>query len=338
MTQSYLAGHPDVALASGEVPDTVFWTAVDGVNGRGETRAGRTESLAAVFDDFAGREVASLAVGNKIALPGLAAARRIVGCLRTHGFGVRLVVVRRRDLVAQLGSLRRAQQTGVWHRAGGGAGGPGAGGGDEANASEHRVVTISDAELESYVRETVASHRLMASVVPAADLLELDYEDDVATGRLWPRVCDFLGLPVVEPEWVRMRKVSPPAGRYIVDYDRHAGRLAELERAAASSSLPAPELWPEETRSFLMRRARMRRTKDPHGALADALDAIAAPAEFAIPTAEGPCGLARAVLEEIGDPTLADRAIAHLDRCCDPGDLHVGGLRRVLARALGRDS
>ena len=227
VTNEYLAGHPAVAIASEEIHTALFQAAITDPSSRGETTDERTASLRQVLDYLAGRSTENTA-GLKTALNSPAATARLVGCLLTHGHGVDLIVVRRRDVVAQLGSLRRAMQLGIWHTR-------------SADQPQPTLepITIDPDELRDYVDLVHSCHALLDLLAAGRRVLELDYQDDIATGTAWPRLCEFLQVPPAEPTWMTLRKNSPPPQNYIANYDELTERLPDLLAAAAVR--PAPE-------------------------------------------------------------------------------------------------
>jgi hypothetical protein len=315
VTHARLASHPDVAMYDDELHTAFFATAIVGRNARGESTRRRTQSLLDVFDFVAGRRPGVRAVGVKTALPSPALTARLVGCLATHGADLDVIVLQRQDLVAQLGSLRRAQQLAVWHRRSA----------DAAPAAPTRV-RIGDDELAAYVADAVACDRLLDGLATSRRVLRLDYDRDVVGGSDWPRVCEFLGIATPPPPPGELRKVSPPAAEYIDDYDALVARLPSLLAACARAPAPAPRFDAGESRLFLLHRARRALAcGHPRAAVGDLLAALHAPPEWGVETREWGTAMLGESLERTGDPALADVVAREL--AADwPDDPHVRAL------------
>lgn len=129
---------------------------------------------------------------------------------------VKVILTIRSDLIAQFGSLKRAQATDQWHswRAG--------------NKIDIKL-TLDVNEFVNYVKTCRELNELLRSIASARpDVLELSYETDIladprgAASKLFA----FLGVDDLEPTWVKSEKVAPPPEDYIVN-------LAELQQALA---------------------------------------------------------------------------------------------------------
>jgi len=324
VTRAQLESHPQVAMFRDELHTAFFATAIGTRSRTGETREDRTTSLLEVWDHLVGPRPDVVAGGIKTALPSAAYAARLVGCLQEHGPGIDLIVVHRRDLVAQLGSLKRAQAAGVWHRRA-----------NAAAADIDRRVRITDAELAGYVRECIDSHRLLAQLADGRRTLHLDYDDDIVAGRDWPRLCEFLAIePLPRPEG-SFRKFSPPAIDYIDDYLAHSAALPALVEAVRRTPAPAPVFDTEESRLFLLYRAHRAIAKGrPDAAVPDVLAALDAPADWGTEARDWACDLLAEALERAGDAVLAETVAARLAASW-PDDAHVVALVGRIRRALG---
>jgi hypothetical protein len=323
LTLAQLTAHPQVAMFPEELHTALFSAAIVDRSPRGETRRSRTRSMRALFDDLAPPRAGVRARGLKTAIATVEHAARFVGCLATHGAGIDLVVVRRRDLVAQLGSALRAQRLGVWHRRAG-----------EPPPVLQELVRIADAQLEEYVRKVVDCHRLLDHLAADRRTLQLDYEDDVVSGLDWARLCKFLGVDETVPTRA-LHKVSPPPEDFIADYEQLRARVPALLAACAQTPAPPPAFDPADSRLFLLRRAAMEWSRGRlHQALDDALAALDAPPDWGVERRAGGTEMIAELLERLGDAEIAARVGQRLAARW-PDDPDVAALLAKIRRALG---
>lgn len=325
VTLGCLAGHPETDVLKEEIHASFFGAAVGTRNDRGESRADRTRSFLQVFDHVAGRRPGSSVVGFKTALPDAEYAARLVACLQTHGPGIDLIVTRRRDLVAQLGSLRRAEKSNAWHSRVG------------VSMSAHKTrVRISSAELAGYVAGCVASHALLDALKAGRRTLELEYERDIVGGTAWSRLFEFLGIDDRPPDWLRLRKHSPAPDSYIENYAGLSAELPGLMEDALRRAPPAPIEDARDSRVFLLHRAQFHQASGRRdAALEDALAALASPSEWGVETREWACATIRSSLEASGDMKRA-AAVAELLRNRFANDVHAQRLVRLIQEHLDR--
>ncbi len=322
MTLARLAAHPRVSVCEHEIHCSAFGTSVCGETEDGETQAERTSSFLEVLDGIAGRGPTSLAHGVKTALTDANSASRLVGCLATHAPGVAVVAVHRRDLVAQLGSLIRAQSLGAWHLARG-----------DTGAGESLAVQIEDERLVRYVKDCVSVRRLLHSMTDRP-VLHLEYEEDVATSRDWPKVTAFLGINDGTPCVDRLQKASPDPSNFIVDYPRLSRLAAEVECRSLAAPPPRPSFVSEESRVFLMHRATFAsRRGDTADAVADALRAMFAPPNWGVESHQWAAELLQELLVRDGSCDLSRGVFDRLGLVPDP-DRHVDALRQAIASTL----
>lgn len=332
VTRSLLASHPDIALGPEEIHLALFQRTVHATTDRGETPQHRTATLRSVFDALAGRRAEHAFVGLKTALTDAAATARLVACLAAHAHDVDLVVVRRHDLLAQLASLRRAQATGIWHDR------------DGRGSGSAVKVSITPDELAAYVEECVACARLLATCAAGRRVLEIDYDIDIAGGRLRAALQGFFGIEFAaadRPDGAdrALRKVSPPLADYLVDADRLAALVPGLRAAALAKPLRAPPATDVESRLFLLYRAQwlLRRgagRKAAREAVHDALEAIDAPPDWGVTSQQWAADTLTEALARAADAGLVREVVQRLDRhLARADDPHLRGLRRRLALA-----
>jgi hypothetical protein len=317
---SALRDHPQVAMQTGEVTPSMFATSLCRPNERGETTAQRTASLLQLFDDFAGRQPEHLAIGLKTAISNRDQAARLVGCLATHGAGIDLVLVSRRDTLAQLASLRRAMASGEWHRAAG-----------SSPSSSGPRVSIDADDLGAFVADCTDIHRLLEQFAVGRRWLHIDYERHVTTGAAPAILRRFLGVRDTADGAARLlKKVSPPVAEFVVNHAELARLLPQLQAAAAARPLPEPVQHPGETRFFLLHRARLRLRRGNHrDAVVDALDALDAAAEWSIESHRFAADVLTDALDRLQDVATATHVLQRIAAATDADLQALGGQIRA---------
>lgn len=281
----YLCGHPAVATAQDEIHTAFF----------APGSAPQAEFLG-VFDMVANRTSTAVAVGMKTAIPTAAHGTRLAETLRGQGRSLDLIVVERADLVAQYGSLRAADESGVWH--------------SHANrrAGARPKVAFDPVELAAYVADCRAAMAPIRAIAATHRTLHLDYERDLAVGHSagtpWTeRVCDFLGIDPAAGRPPALRKVAPPADDYIVDYADHRAALAHC---LAQPHPPLAAAAPSPSRRWLLRRAEwLRGAGDLEAALTSAIESLDSPPDWGVDTHEWASLLVGDLLYALGDRELA---------------------------------
>lgn len=306
VTHDYLQGHPEVATPTEEV-HAAFFAAGDASGPR----------FLDVFDHVAGRQSGHRAVGLKTALPWAAHAVRIADRLRQVP-AVRVVLVERADLVAQLGSLRRAQSVGTWHR-------------DRQTQSDRSGmrIRIGADEFAHYVAEVEQSLAPLRGL-DGGRLLRLGYERDIASSRFGAELSAFLGITPRGSEVVRLAKVAPAAADYIEDHA--ALRRLQDELLAAARVTPTGPSTAAESRLFLVHQAQMLLARgDAGAAVRSALAAFGAPPDWGVETSAWAAAVLGDALFASGDPAEARTVAATLRREHAADDEAVRLAQRILA-------
>lgn len=329
VTHDVVAGHPDVTACPTEVRASPFFT--DGasvfttIEMPWEQRA---PCHRRIFDALAGRTGTAdhRARGIKVAIPTPEIAADLANCVREHFPGMRILLVRREDLVAQFASLRRAQTTGQWH--------------SWQSTGESPRITLADEELRSYAKDCLRIEAQLRSLQRTHPLLEVVYERDIRTGR-WDQLFEFLDLEVRTIDWPVMQKVAPPAEDYVQDYARLSRMLRTLPRPDEASELAFAEARAEqrlrtEPCQTLIERARLQLASDD-AAQAERL-ALIALAQTDVPPSQRGKGFAvlESAWQRCGDPQRALQGVACLAERYhdDPGYALLSGI--VLFHAADR--
>lgn len=219
VTHHCLEGHPHVSLVTDEVAADPFFTKGLSVFTTGrESFDARRRGFLRLFDaitlSVTDRQVR--AAGLKVALGTATDAIDLVECVREHFEGLKIVMVRRSDLVAQCASLRRAQRTGQWHAFG-----------SRVKDTDDRF-EIPVREFDDYARGCRLIHAQLDRLKDTHQVCELVYERDIEHGLDHDRLFDFVGVDRVPASWMKMQKVSPPVESYIANHAQLSAHLATV--------------------------------------------------------------------------------------------------------------
>lgn len=261
VTHHCLGGHPQIALMTDEVSVDPFFTKGMSVFTTGrETFDARCRGYLRLFDAIATAAVdrAVRAAGLKVALGTPEDAADLVECLQEHFPDIKVVMVRRNDLVAQCGSLRRAMRTGQWHAFGKNSGRSG------------DKFAIPEDEFDDYMRGCRRIEAQLDRLKASHAVFELQYERDIAPGMDKYRLFDFVGVERTAVTWMEMEKVSPPADEFITNYQALVARQADAPpvqpEAAEAEALARDGTRAAKEQSFLLvyrAEARIRRGRLP---------------------------------------------------------------------------
>ena len=221
VTHLCLAGHPNVSALSDEVRVDPFFTLGISVFTHGnDDPEERRRGFVALFDALCGlhRTKETRVLGCKTAISSPDEALTLVASLRKNLPGMKVILTLRRDIVAQLGSLRRAQATGNWHSW------------VKPKLALDRKIRIDKAQLERHAWDYLRTERELMALKDAHPVFVVSYEEDLLSGdgEVYQRIFDFLGLPRRPVTWLKSDKVAPPPEDYISDYDAHAATAKRL--------------------------------------------------------------------------------------------------------------
>jgi len=221
-----IAGHPNASALNDELRVSPFWdrglsTFTYGHETPEERRAGHVVLFDAVTSIAATAETRALGVKCCVSSP-REAELVVTSAMRTIP-GVKMILVLRRDLVAQYASLLRARRSGAWHswrRA------------DRPPAAQVHIRPLLFDRYATNALDTLA--RLQRA--PAAH--RVVFEELIASkAEGFREIFDFLDLPDVPVDWELGEKVSPPPETYIDNYLEMSNRLACLIERHASGTL-----------------------------------------------------------------------------------------------------
>lgn len=228
VTHHCLAGHPQVSMAADEVSVEPFFTRGLAVFTTGrESFEERRRGYLGLFDaiSLAGTARPVRAAGIKVALGSPEEAIDLVECVREHFHDLRIVVVRRTDLIAQCGSLYLAMRTGQWHAFGG-----------KPRSSDEKL-EIPPGEFDAYTRSTRRIEAQLDRLEETNPVCALDYERDIERGLDHGRLFDFIGVDRMPVTWMKMQKVSPPAQSFIANHAELVARQPAITRVSVEEAM-----------------------------------------------------------------------------------------------------
>ncbi|MGE0142918.1 MAG: DUF6473 family protein [Planctomycetota bacterium] len=218
VTYVALRDHPQVCGLSDEVDPVALFHRGVLVYTRSEhvNPALRPIYIPRLFEAIALAEAtpATRAGGMKSAVSNRAEAELIVEALLGPLRHVKLILTIRTDLIAQFGSLKRAQATNEWHSW-------------RKQEKQDVKLELSVPEFLGYARACRDLNDLLLGIRDRRDdVLLLNYESDIlgdprgAASKLYR----FVGVDDIEPVWVKSEKVAPPPEDFITN-------IADLRRA-----------------------------------------------------------------------------------------------------------
>lgn len=208
-----LASHPEVSALSDEVnADAEFFDKgikifTYGNEKPSENKQGFRRIIETLCELNKSKE--TKACGIKIALHYPDQAEKVVTKLKDYMPHIKVIIVKRKDLVAQYGSFLRAKITGLVHN-------------DFSTKTNIKVKNfcISKYWFKIYLRNHLKMNKIIDQIKETNECLELSYENDIEKygSGVNARIFDFLGITHVNKVYLQ-KKVSPAAPEYIVNYE-----------------------------------------------------------------------------------------------------------------------
>jgi len=228
-------GHPNASALSDEMRVSTFFTrGIRAFTYGSELPEERQRGFSALFDAITLLRGSpdTMAYGAKVATNSPHLARVIVETLQDSLPDIKVIIMARRDLVAQYGSLLHMRRSGILHSWY-----------DGFKTLKVRKMRISKWRFLTYCISIEGMYRTLQDLKATHDVLDVEFEDLLSNPRaMYARLFQFLGLPAVEPNWVDSKKVLPPPDRYIKNY----AQLTALLEKFRLGNLPASSLWVPE--------------------------------------------------------------------------------------------
>jgi hypothetical protein len=212
VTHLLLRGHPDVAAVSDELRAKAIFD--EGLNyfasGKlhGDELVEGRRGIMDLFFNLCGGDQA-VCSGVKFAVVTAHEAEVIVNYLQSELKDVKVIITSRDDVLAQYASLVKARKTGHWHSW-------------TANAEKAATtVRLNRYEYSSYYKDNQRILESLRSLKETHDCIEINFEADLMSGTAYQaKLFKFLGLRELEPDWLKSKKVSPPAEEYVQNYQQ----------------------------------------------------------------------------------------------------------------------
>ena len=215
-------GHPNAAALVDELRLTPLLVQGRDVFTKGnDPENDRALMLPAVYDALTtlNADENTTAHGAKVVCNSPRAASAMVSVLQQQLPNLKIIMVRRKDLVAQFGSGIIGRRSGVMH-----AWNPG--------AKERLIdkIAISRLQFTAFAASRLRTYKVLASLAESHEVMNVDYESllDDAQG-VYRSLYKFLGLSEVRATWVAATKVLPPPDQYILNYASMEARLRMIE-------------------------------------------------------------------------------------------------------------
>lgn len=228
ITHLAIKGHPNVAALNDELKVDPFFTKgisafTHGNDYHEEKQRGYSSLFNALTLIMSNEQ--TLAHGVKIACNSHKMARRLVRVLQENLQDLKVIIIVRKDLVAQLGSAMSGKKSGImhsWYK--------------EFEQRKIKQLTIKKWRFTSFVINVFKMYDVLRELKKTHEVLEIHYEDLLKNpNRFYSSLFGFLNLPVMEPVWIESKKVMPAPETYIKNYQSLKKRLADIE----ADALPA---------------------------------------------------------------------------------------------------
>lgn len=233
-----LSGHPNIACFAGELREPYFSRGLTSFNGGYQTPEEAERGHGLLFDAITGAHVTAdtQIQGAKTVCNTANRAAVINDVVLNRLAGIKIIVIERRDLVAQYGSRLVTKRTGVYHSW--------QKDNSQAKSAAPAPVRIDRHLFKRYamvVQRTYNEIRKLEGQVPYLHLTHEAFLED--SQSVYQQALDFLGLPVVEPDWFESRKVLPHASTYIQDYERMTELLQQTRADLDAGRIGETEEW-----------------------------------------------------------------------------------------------
>jgi hypothetical protein len=215
-----LKGHPNVCALNDELkPEPFFTKGISTFTHGADFKDEKEKGFSAIFDAVTRIRANenTLANGAKTACNSPELAKAVVAVLQNYLRDLKVVIILRKDLVAQNGSGIIGKKTGImhsWYK------------GFEGRKIDK--IKINKWRFIAYVHNVHRMYNELSKLKKTHDVLELCYED-LLSGEIefFPKIFRFVGVPEIDPTWLSSKKVLPPPQDYITNY---TGLKTSLQR------------------------------------------------------------------------------------------------------------
>ena len=246
VTHLALMGHPNVAALTDELKPAPFFTkGISTFTHGNDPEYEKEKGYSALFDALTliCSNENTMAHGAKVACNYYKLAEKITEVVQHHLTDLKVIIVVRKDLVAQLGSALSGKKSGIMHSWYKGF-----------EKRKVRPIKIPKWRFTAYATNVFRMYNALKALKKTHDVLEVNYEDLLTEPDLfYNKLFSFLDVPAITPSWLKSKKVMPPPEQYIKNYEPLQARL----RAIETGSLPFYILFVSRLINHLVRTLRL---------------------------------------------------------------------------------
>ena len=206
-----LRGHPEVSALNDEVQiNSLFKEGISLFTFGNDEEAEKQKGYKRAFDMLAGlsSDDKTKAMGIKCAVHSKEEAETFVESVYSNFPDIKIILIIRQDLLAQFGSLKRAQLTGKWHSW------------IKSKDNPGMQLKVDIAEYSWYFLRNMEIIQTLRSLKETHECIEVSYEEDIMQNPIFHnKLYEFLDLQMVEPVWLNSQKVAPEPEEFISNYD-----------------------------------------------------------------------------------------------------------------------
>lgn len=204
-------GHPNVSALDGELNVHPFFSLgirifTGGYASENAVKNGHSLLFNALTSECLNDN--TLALGAKTVCNAPKLANKIVKTVSNHLNDIKIILIRREDLVAQYGSMREQKRTGVshsWYK--------------NWKGQTAKKIKVNELLFKRYVLVVLATYDELRRLSKNNQILELSYEAFCQDNdSIYRDMLSFLDLPYEPPSWLSSKKVLPAPDRYVSNY------------------------------------------------------------------------------------------------------------------------
>ena len=215
-----LKGHPDVSALNDEVKLNFFTEGISCYTQRDDNQKEKEVGYLRLFDSLSGvfQNENTLALGMKYVPHSVETTKEFVARLRQYFPQVKVVLINRKDLVAQYGSSLRAESTGEWHSW------------STSGEKKNYSVRIRPYKFRAYALNCIAMYEILRSLTESHEVLHFNYEKCfLQDGKPdFTNLFNFIGVSNQEATWLGSEKVAGPPESFIKNYNELKKNLVEI--------------------------------------------------------------------------------------------------------------
>jgi len=225
-----VAGHPNVVALNDEMKIAPFFTeGISTFTYGNDLPEEKQRGYFALFDALTSLTPNEniKARGIKLACNSHYLASNFLNIMQNNLKDFKIIIMRRRDIVALYGSAQQGKKSGVMHSWYKGA-----------SSKNIKKLKINKWYFIAYYVQLKKLYCTLDKLKNTHDVLEVNYEGLLKSpSEEYSEIFSFLNLSAVEPTWLKSKKVLPPPTEYIVNYDEMTRLVDSLEKGEVSESV-----------------------------------------------------------------------------------------------------